>query len=48
MPLEILVSHTRQQDNAIAHNLAKHVSGYLAWMEDIPPHICDVLIADHG
>ena len=44
----ISFSHTRWQGNAIARNLVRHVSGYLVWMEDIPPHVLDVLIADYG
>jgi len=31
--------HTQRLGNSIAHNLAKHarhVSGYLVWIEDIP------------
>ena len=44
----ISFSHTRWQGNAIARNLVRHVSGYLVWMEDVPPHVRDVLIADYG
>ena len=44
----ISFSLTRRQGNAIAHNLVRHVSGYLVWMEDISPHVLDVLIADYG
>ena len=44
----ISFSHTRRQGNAIVHNLVRHVSGYLVWMEDIPPHVLDVLIANYG
>ena len=42
-------SHTHRQVNIIAHNLirhAKHVSGYLVWMEDVPPQLQNVLQAD--
>ena len=44
----ISFSHTRRQGNAIAHNLARHVIGYLVWMEDVPLHVCNVLIVDYG
>ena len=35
----------------VAHNLAKHarhVSGYLVWMEDVHPNIYFVLLANAG
>ena len=37
--------------NRVAHNLAKHarhVKGLSVWVEDIPPHLYDVLFADPG
>ena len=35
----ISFSHTCKQGNIIAHNLARHASGYLVWMEDVPPQL---------
>ena len=43
--------HVRQLGNSIAHNIAKHarhVSGYLVWMEDVHPNIYFVLLANVG
>ena len=39
-------SHVRRSGNKIAHNLARHVrnvKGLFMWVEDIPPHLVDVL-----
>ena len=47
----ISCSHVRRIGNFVAHNLAKHarhVSGYKVWMEDVPPHLFSVLLADSG
>ena len=47
----ILFSHVRRVDNSVARNLAKHtrhVSGYLAWMENALPHFHAVLFANSG
>ncbi|XP_065620311.1 uncharacterized protein LOC136063608 [Quercus suber] len=47
----ITFSHTRRSGNAVAHNLAKHarhVLGFKVWIEDVPPHLHYVLIADYG
>ena len=47
----ISFSHVHLIGNFVAHNLAKHarhVSGYMVWMEDVPPHLHSVLEADVG
>ena len=47
----ILFSHVCRVDNSVARNLAKHtrhVSGYLAWMENALPHFHAVLFANSG
>ena len=41
-------THTRRQGNNLAHNLARHVSGYPVWMENVPPQLQNVLQADFG
>ena len=44
----ISFSHVRRFGNFIAHNLAKyarHVRGFLVWMEDVPPHLQCVLFS---
>ena len=38
-------SHTKREDNKIAHKLARHainVSSFVIWMESIPPNFFDV------
>ena len=47
----IAFSHIRRTGNRVAHNLAKHarhVRGLSVWLEDIPPHLYDVLFSDPG
>ncbi|XP_023917766.1 uncharacterized protein LOC112029310 [Quercus suber] len=47
----ISFSHVRRLGNFIAHNLAKHarhVRGFLVWIEDIPPHLQFVFSADYS
>ena len=47
----IAFTHIRRIGNRVAHNLAKHakhVRGLSVWLEDIPPHLYDVLFADPG
>ena len=47
----ISFSHVRRCGNRIAHNLARHarnVRGLSVWVEDVPPHLIDVLFADPG
>ena len=44
----IFFSHVRRFGNFIAHNLAKyarHVRGFLVWMEDVPPYLQYVLFS---
>ena len=38
--------HIHRIGNRVAHNLAKYVRGLSVWVEDIPPHLYDVLFAD--
>ena len=43
--------HVRRIGNFVAHTLdkhAKHVSGWMVWMEDVPPHLHSVLETDVG
>lgn len=45
----VIFSHTRRQGNSVAHNLtchAKHVRGFLVWMENVPPHLLAVTLAN--
>ena len=47
----IIFSHVHRSDNKIAHNLARHaknVRSLLVWVEDVPPHLVDVLFAEPG
>ena len=47
----IVFSHIHRTGNRVAHNLAKHVKlirSLSVWVEDIPPHLYDVLFADPG
>ena len=47
----ISFSYVCSLNNSVAHNLtkyARHVSGYLVWMEDVPPHLYSILLIDHG
>ena len=44
-------SHTRRSGNSLGHSLAKHartIVGFSMWMEDVPPQVVDVLLADCG
>ena len=44
-------SHVRRVGNCVAHNLAKHarhVRGFTVWIENVPPHLNSVFLADHG
>ena len=42
------VSHIHRQSNSVARNLARHVSGLMVWIEDVPPHINSILLAVFG
>ena len=47
----ISFSHICRLSNSVTHNLAKHarhVKGFLVWMEDVPPHLQSVLSVDYG
>ena len=47
----IAFSHIRRSGNRVAHNLAKHarhVRGLSVWVEDMPPHLYDVIFSDPG
>ena len=49
--LNFRVSYVKRKGNSVAHNLARHarhVSGLVVWMEEVPPHIISVLLADYG
>lgn len=37
-------SHIKRQGNSVAHNIARHVSEFVMWMEDIPPHLSVVIL----
>ena len=41
-------SHTRRQGSVVAHNLARHVSGLMVWMQEVPPHLHDAILVDWG
>ena len=45
----IIFSHVHRSDNKIAHNLARYVKNVRSlsvWVEDVPPHLVDVLFAE--
>ena len=36
----------KKQDNSTGHHIARHVSNFEVWMEDIPPYLNAVILAD--
>ena len=47
----ISFSHICRKGNSIAHNLARHVrhvNSLAVWMEDVTPHLNDILLVDYG
>ena len=47
----IAFSHIHRNGNRVAHNLAKHarhVRGLSVWVEDMPPHLYDVIFLIPG
>ena len=36
----------KKQDNSTTHHIAKHVSSFEVWMDDIPSHLNVVILAD--
>ena len=43
--------HIRRSGNSVAHFLAKHaktIDDFSVWMEDVPPQVAYVLLADFG
>ena len=45
------VNHINQRGNSVTHKLARHarhISGLVVWMEEIPPHLISILLAYHG
>ena len=39
-------SHVKRQGNSAAHHLSRHVSSHLVWMENVPPQLLTVTLAD--
>ena len=47
----ISFSHTLRSSKSVTHSLAKHarhIVDFFVWMEDVPPQVNDVLLADIG
>lgn len=45
---QISFSHIRRASNAVTQNLARYVSSNFVLMENVPPHILNVLLAEFG
>lgn len=45
---EIIFSHIHRQCNSITHNLPRHVSGFIVWIEGIPPYLNSITLANIG
>ena len=37
---------TRRQGNSATHNIAKQVSEFSMWMEDVPPHLFFIILTN--
>ena len=49
--LNVRISHVKRKGNFVTHSLARHarhVSGLVVWMEEVPSHILPVLLAEAG
>ena len=47
--LSFRISHIRRNRNSVAHSLARHarhVSGLVVWMEEVPSHILPALLTE--
>ena len=45
----MIFSHVRRQGNFVTYNLArhaKHVIGFSMWMDNVPPHLNTIILAN--